>query len=166
MKLSNKIAVAALSLVCVGSAVSAQSLDDAKKAIDAEQYSKAKGMLKNLTVTEASKDENYFFLGWVYLKEDEVDSAKMAFNKGVAVNPKSSLNYIGLGAVAHLDKDNTTAVTNFNQGISLAAKKDTKPYVYIGKSYLLTTDGTMASTANAQAALAVLQKGEAISKND
>ena len=72
MKLSSKIAIAALSLVCVGSAVSAQSLDDAKKAIDAEQYQKAKSMLKNLTVTEATKDENYFYLGWTYLKEDEV----------------------------------------------------------------------------------------------
>lgn len=166
MKISSKIAVAALSLVCVGSAVSAQSLDDAKKAIDAEQYQKAEGMLKNLTVTEANKDENYFYLGWVYLKQGEPDSAKTIFNKGIAVNPKSSLNYVGLGAVAHLDKDNSNAVTNFNQAIALAPKKDTKPYVYIGKSYLLTTNGATPATADAQAALAVLQKGEAISKND
>lgn len=166
MRINSKIAVAALSLVCLGSAVSAQSLDDAKKAIDAEQYQKAKSMLKNLTVTEASKDENYFYLGWAYLKEDEADSAKMYFNKGIAVNPKSSLNYVGLGAVAHLDKDNANAVSNFNQAISLAPKKDTKPYVYIGKSYLLTAGGAAPATADAQAALAVLQKGEAISKND
>lgn len=166
MRITSKIAVAALSLVCVGSVVSAQSLDDAKKAIDAEQYQKAKSMLKNLTVTQANKDENYFYLGWAYLKEDEPDSAKMWFNKGIAVNPKSSLNYVGLGAVAHLDKDNANAVTNFNQAISLAPRKDTKPYVYIGQSYLLTTNGAMPATADAQAALAVLQKGEAISKND
>jgi tetratricopeptide (TPR) repeat protein len=166
MKISSKIAVAALSLVCVGSAVSAQSLDDAKKAIDAEQYQKAKSMLKNLTVTEANKDENYFYLGWVYLKEDEPDSAKMWFNKGIAVNPKSSLNYVGLGAAAHLDKDNANAVTNFNQAIAFAPKKDTKPYVYIGQGYLLTVNGAAPSTADAQASLAVLQKGEAINKND
>lgn len=166
MRINSKIAVAALSLVCLGSAVSAQSLEDAKKAIDAEQYQKAKSMLKNLTVTEASKDENYFYLGWTYLKEDEADSAKMWFNKGIAVNPKSSLNYVGLGAVAHLDKDNTTAVNNFNQAISLAPRKDTKPYVYIGKSYLLTANGAAPATADAQAALEVLKKGEAISKND
>lgn len=166
MRINSKIAVAAVSLVCLGSAVSAQSLDDAKKAIDAEQYQKAKSMLKNLTVTEANKDENYFYLGWAYLKEDEADSAKIWFNKGIAVNPKSSLNYVGLGAIAHLDKDNTTAINNFNQAISLAPKKDTKPYVYIGKSYLLTAGGAAPATADAQAALAVLQKGEAISKND
>ena len=166
MRISSKIAVAALSLICAGSAVSAQSLDDAKKAIDAEQYQKAKSMLKTLTASEPTKDENFFFLGWVYLKEDEADSAKMYFNKGIAANAKSGLNYVGLGAVAHLDKDNANAVTNFNQAISLAPKKDTKIYTYIGKSYLLTAGGAPVATADAQAAVSVLLKGEAISKSD
>jgi tetratricopeptide (TPR) repeat protein len=76
------------------------------------------------------------------------------------------LNYVGLGAAAHLDKDNANAVTNFNQAIAFAPKKDTKPYVYIGQGYLLTVNGAAPSTADAQASLAVLQKGEAINKND
>src|ERR1700692_3581917 len=98
MKMISKIANVALGLVFVGSSVFAQSLDDAKKAIDAEQYQKAKSMLKNLTVTQADKDENFFYLGWVYVKQDYMDSAKTAFTKGIAVNPKSALNYAGLGA--------------------------------------------------------------------
>jgi Tfp pilus assembly protein PilF len=166
MKISNKIAVAALSLVCMGSAVSAQSLDDAKKAIDAEQYQKAKGMLKNLTVTQATKDENYFYLGWVYLKEDEPDSAKIWFNKGIAVNAQSSLNYVGLGAVARLNKDNAGATSNFNQAVLYAPKKDVNPYVYIGKSYLLEVGGVIPSMADGQAAADVLNKALAINKND
>jgi tetratricopeptide (TPR) repeat protein len=165
MKIRNKIALAALVLAGSASAVSAQSLDDARKAIDAEQYQKAKSMLKNLTVTEATKDENYFYLGWVYLKEDEADSAKVVFNKGIAVNPKSSLNYVGLGAVAHLEKDNATATSNFNTAIANAPKKDVKPYVYIGQSYLLTASGAP-SAADAQAAVDILSRGEAINKND
>ena len=133
MKINNKIVATALGLVFIGSAVSAQSLDDAKKAINAEQYQKAKTMLKNLTVTESTKDENYFYLGWVYLKQDDPDSAKIWFNKGIAVNPKSALNYVGLGAVAHLNKDQAGTTSNFNQALSNAPKKDSKPYVYIGK---------------------------------
>src|ERR1700712_1724886 len=105
MKINTKVAAAILGLVFIGSAVKAQSLDDARKAINAEQYQKAKSMLKNLTVTEASKDENYFYLGWVYLIRDDPDSAKLWFNKGIAVNPKSALNFVGLGAVARLNKD-------------------------------------------------------------
>ena len=76
MKMISKIACAGLGLMFAGSSVFAQSLADAKKAIDAEQYQKAKSMLKNLTVTQADKDENYFYLGWVYLKQDYADSAK------------------------------------------------------------------------------------------
>src|ERR1700710_1291761 len=109
MRTISKIASGVLGLVLVGSSVFAQSLADAKKAIEAEQYQKAKSMLKNLTATQADKDENFFYLGWVYLKQDYVDSAKVAFNKGIAVNPKSALNFAGLGAAAHVEKDNSTA---------------------------------------------------------
>src|ERR1700712_2153045 len=120
MKLARKIAFSLAGLVLAGSSAFAQSLVDAKKAINAEQYQKAKSMLKNLTVTQADKDENYFYLGWVYIKQDYLDSAQTTFNKGLAVNPKSSLNFVGLGAVAHMQKDNATATTNFNQAITLA----------------------------------------------
>lgn len=166
MKINTKVAVALLGLVFIGTAVKAQSLDDAKKAINAEQYQKAKSMLKNLTVTEADKDENYFYLGWVYLIQDEVDSAKLWFNKGIAVNPKSSLNYVGLGAVARLDKDQAAMTNDFNQAISFV-KKDSKPYVYIGKSYLLTQGTTTSiSPADANAAIAILRKDSTLNPKD
>ncbi|WP_114938943.1 tetratricopeptide repeat protein [Mucilaginibacter endophyticus] len=167
MKMISKIAKASLGLVFLGSSsVFAQSLADAKKAIDAEQYQKAESMLKTLTTTQPTKDENFFYLGWVYIKQDYSDSAKVVFNKGIAANPKSALNYAGLGAVARLDKDNSGATTNFNQAISLAAK-DTKPYTYVGLSYLLpTTTDKKVAPADADAAIAVLTKGKAINAKD
>src|ERR1700743_2743450 len=100
MKMISKIAAASVGLLLMGSSVFAQSLADAKKAIDDEQYQKAKSMLKNLTVTQADKDENYFYLGWVYIKQEYLDSAQTTFTKGLSVNPKSALNMVGLGAVA------------------------------------------------------------------
>ncbi len=146
-------------LVFIGSSVFAQSLADAKKAIDAEQYQKAKSMLKNLTTTQASKDENFFYLGWVYLAQDYVDSAKATFTKGLAANPKSALNYVGLGAVAHVNKDQAGVQTNFNQAVALAGK-DSKPYQYIGESYMLDPN------PDANAAVAVLNKGIAVNAKD
>jgi len=172
MKIISKIACAALALMSVGSSVFAQSLADAKKAIDDEQYQKAKSMLKNLTVTQADKDENFFYLGWVYLKQDYPDSAKAAFNKGIAVNAKSALNYAGLGAVAHIDKDNTGATTNFNQAVTLAGK-NSKPYLYIGLAYLLPLSGSnigpngpTIAPADANAAIAILTKGKVVNPKD
>ncbi|BAU56215.1 tetratricopeptide repeat protein [Mucilaginibacter gotjawali] len=173
MKMISKIAASGLGLLFIGSSVFAQSLADAKKAIDAEQYQKAKSMLKNLTVTQADKDENYFYLGWVYLKQDYLDSAKTLFNKGLAVNSKSALNYVGLGAAAHIEKDNSTATTNFNTAITLAGKKNSTPYLYIGLSYLLPVSGSSigpkgsaVTQADANAAIAALNQGKAANPRD
>ncbi len=163
MKIISKIAAAGLGLVLTGSSVFAQSLADAKKAIDAEQLQKAKSMLKNLVVTQSTKDENFFYLGWVYIEQQYPDSAKTVFQKGLAVNPKSALNYAGLGIVARLDKDQSGATSNFNQAIALAGK-DSKPFVYIGKGYLLPDANTgKVLPANATAALDVLNKGNVAS---
>ena len=162
MKIISKIAAAGLGLVFMGSSVFAQSLADAKKAIDAEQFQKAKSMLKNLVVTQSTKDENYFYLGWVYIKQDYADSAKAVFQKGLAVNPKSALNYAGLGIVARLDKDQAGATSNFNQAVALAGK-DSKPYVYIAKGYLLPPSSGKVAPADATAALNILNKGNAAS---
>lgn len=157
-----RIAMSVAALVFIGSSVFAQSLADAKKAIDAEQYQKAKAMLKNLTTTQASNDENYFYLGWVYVKQEYADSARAAFNKGISLNPKSALNYVGLGAAARLDGNKNGATTNFNQAIALAGK-DTEPYDYIGKSYLLLVGpATVVTQADADAAIAVLEKGKTV----
>jgi predicted negative regulator of RcsB-dependent stress response len=123
MKMISKIAKVAIGLVFIGSAVFGQSLADAKKAIDAEQYQKAKGMLKNLTVTQPTVDENFFYLGWVYLEQDYADSAKTSFTKGIAADPKSAINYVGLGAVALSANDEAGATSNFNQAITLTPKK-------------------------------------------
>lgn len=159
MKLIKEIVGTTLGLVFIGSSVFAQSLDDAKKAIDAEQYQKAKSMLKNLTTTQPTKDENFFYLGWVYLQQDYPDSAKAAFNKGIAANPKSAINYAGLGAVAHYTKDAAGATSNFNQAATLAGKSP-EPYVYIAKGYLLDPN------PNADAAITVLNKEIAVNAKD
>ncbi|PAW92910.1 hypothetical protein CKK33_05160 [Mucilaginibacter sp. MD40] len=165
MKMISKISKLVLALSVVGSSAFAQSLADAKKAIDAEQYQKAKSMLKNLTVTQANKDENYFYYGWVYILQDYPDSAKAIFQKGIAVNPKSALNYAGLGAVAFVDKDRNTATTNFNQAVALAGK-DSKPYLYVGRSYLLNDVDGKVPAADANAAIAILNKGKAVNPKD
>lgn len=168
MEMIKKIAAAGLVLSFASTTVFAQSLDDAKKAIDAEQYQKAKSMLKNLTITQADKDENFFYLGWVYLKEDYTDSAKAQFTKGISVNPKSALNYVGLGAVAHVEKDNASATSDFNTAVQLAGKKNGTPFEYIGEAYLLPVsgmatgkNGATVSPADANAAIAILNQGKA-----
>ena len=106
MKTIKKTIALTLGLIVMGGAASfAQSLADAKKAIDAEQYQKATGMLKTLTVSQAKEGDVYFNLGNVYLALEEVDSAKAIFSKGTIADPKNALNYVGLGHADLFKKD-------------------------------------------------------------
>lgn len=137
MRIFSKLFTISAGLALCSSAAFAQKLADAEKSIDAEQYQKAKSELKALIASEPTKDENYFHLGWVYLLQDYPDSAKAMFSKGIAVNPKSALNYAGLGALAKLDNDLSAETMNLDKAVALAGKSD-KPYIYVAKTHLLS----------------------------
>ncbi|KRT17192.1 hypothetical protein ASU31_05840 [Pedobacter ginsenosidimutans] len=135
MKILKKAITLNVGLVLMGSAVFAQDLNDAKKAIDAEQYQKASSMLKSLVSSKASDGNNYYNLGLVYLKTGYIDSARAVFTKGITADPKNNLNLIGLGEADMLSNNPTSAKTNFDKAVALAPK-DYKTYLYIGKAYL------------------------------
>ena len=161
MKMTKKTIALSLGLVMMGSASFAQSLADAKKAIDAEQYQKATAMLKTL-VKSGGKGaaENYFNLGDVYLRRDYVDSARAAFTQGITADAKSPLNYVGMGHADLIENNPTSAKTNFDKAIEVASKKDHTPYLYIGKAYLEL------DKPDFTAALTNLQKADEIDEKD
>jgi len=160
MKMTKKAITLSLGLVVMGSASFAQSLNDAKKAIDAEQYQKASTMLKALVNSQASKGDNYFSLGEVYLKMDYVDSARAVFTKGITADPKNSLNYIGLGEADLVSNNPASAKTNFAKAVEVASKKDYIPQLYIGKAYLA------GDKPDFESALPYLQKADELDPND
>lgn len=159
MKMIKNAIALSLGLVMMGTASFAQSLADAKKAADAEQYQKASSMLKTLVSSQANKGENYFYLGEVYLKTEDIDSAKAVFSKGIAADPKEALNYVGLGH-AELKANNASAAkANFDKAISMGAK-DYNTYLRIGKAYLDQAKPDFAS------ALPNLQKADELDSKD
>lgn len=81
--------VLGLALSFALSGLHAQNIEEAKQAIDAEQYAKAKGILEQL-VQKTSKrgGENYFWLGRVHIINENLDSAKIVFDQGIAADPK------------------------------------------------------------------------------
>lgn len=124
-----------LSLMFFGIAV-AQNADEAKKAIDAEQYQKAKTTLKSLIASNPDEGKNFFLLGDVYLKQSEPDSAAIYFNRGKGAKNNADFNMIGLG---HLDLDNGNAAAaqaKFDAVIKDLKRKDTEQLVYIGRAYI------------------------------
>lgn len=137
----NKAVKLTLGLVFISSVVFAQSLTDARKAIDAEQYQKGKAMLNSLTSTQATNPETFFYLGNLYLttasiniRPDYIDSAKAVFEKGISANAEYALNFVGLGAVDLAKKASPKA--NFDKAIALTKKKDHLTDLYIGRAYV------------------------------
>jgi tetratricopeptide (TPR) repeat protein len=168
-----ELKIIGLSLLLFGTA-NAQDVEQAKKAIDAEQYQKAKTILKSLIASNADEGRNYFLLGDVYLKQAETDSAAIYFNKGVGVKNNANLNSIGLG---HIDLDNGNAAAaqaKFDAVQKDLKKKDVDPLIYIGRAYTNSEHPDYKKAINvlnqaiakdAQSAQALLSLGDAYYKD-
>lgn len=135
MKLFKKASLG-LAVAFIATGASAQSLKDAQTAIDAEQYDKAKSILKNLVESKPKDGENYFYLGDVYLITDYPDSAKTYFQQGLEAAPKFKLNKVGLGAVELAQGNESAAETQFKEATEKLKRKDYLENLYIGRAYM------------------------------
>ncbi|MBS1533690.1 MAG: tetratricopeptide repeat protein [Bacteroidetes bacterium] len=150
------------SLLLLGTATigQAQDIEQAKKAMDAEQYEKAKSMLKSIIQAKPSNGKATFFLGNVYLKQNIEDSAKIYFQKGLTASESGRWNYIGLGQI-DLDNNNVTgAKTNFDTATKDMKKKDIEEFVYVAKAYMNS------DKHDYKTALEYLNKAKAINPTD
>lgn len=136
MNVIKKIALGTLTVMFIGSTAIAQSLEDARKAVNAEQFEKAKSLFANLVKTQPTP-ESYFYYGDLYLRLNMPDSAKAVFEKGVSADAKGvyKLNQIGLGTVNLFEKNTPAALANFDKATKDMRKKDFQEYIYIGKAY-------------------------------
>ena len=138
----------------------AQDVSQAKKAVDAEQYEKAKSILKSIIKVNPIDGRANFILGNVYLIQTVTDSAKISFQRGLANTEGSRLNYIGLGTI-DLDSGNTTAAeANFALALKDTKKKDIEELVAIGRAY------TYSNKPNYKKAIEYLNKAKVINPND
>ena len=94
----NKLKIFSIAIIAATTSFSyAQDVEAAKKIIDAEQYEKAKSMLKGILQAKPSSGKAAFLLGTIYLKQNSEDSAKIYFDKGLAAADEARFNSIGLG---------------------------------------------------------------------
>ncbi len=155
----NKFKIFSLALVTTTIA-KAQDLEPAKKAIDAEQFEKAKSLLKSVIQAKPSNGKAAFLLGTIYLKQNISDSASIYFQKGLLASEGARLNNIGQGQL-DLDANNKTAAqAKFDLVIKELKKKDTEEYVYIARAFM------NADKPDYKSAIAVLTKAATANPND
>ena len=155
----NKFKIFSLALVATTIA-KAQDLEPAKKAIDAEQFEKAKSLLKSVIQAKPTNGKAAFLLGTIYLKQNISDSASIYFQKGLAASEGARFNNIGLGQL-DLDSNNKAAAqAKFDLVTKELKKKDTEEYVYIARAFI------NADKPDYKSAIAVLTKAAATNPND
>lgn len=123
-----------LSLSCFSGIAFAQSKEEGIRAIDVEQYEKAKGIFSKLIKENPTEGSNYYFLGDAYFKSDQEDSARILFNKGLLLN-NGTYNYIGLGEIDLANNNTSSAKQNFEKA-AIAYSKEASVFLYIGAAYL------------------------------
>ncbi|KAF2326244.1 tetratricopeptide repeat protein [Flavobacterium daemonense] len=131
----NKFKIFSLALVASASVANAQDIKEAKKAIDAEQFQKAKTLLKSIIKAKPSDGEANFVLGNIYLNQSVVDSAKIYYLNGLEAADRKNLNYIGLGQIDLDNKNAASAQANFGLATKDMKRKDVDEFIYIGKAY-------------------------------
>lgn len=132
----NKLTTFSVALLTSAFASQAQDINQAKKAIDAEQFESAKSILKSIIKAKPSNGVAFFTLGNVYLTQSVEDSAKIYFQNGLNASEGAKLNYIGLGQM-DLDKNDLTAAqAKFALATKDVRKKDVQEYVYIARAYM------------------------------
>lgn len=159
MNKSTKLSLAIAGLL-VTSFASAQNIEEAKKAIDAEQYQKAKTMLKSIVASKPSDGRAAFLLGNVYLRQEVVDSAKITFEKGLTASDLGSLNNIGLGKIELNEGNVEAAKAYFAKAMADAKRKDLDPYIYVSRAYMNS------EKRDYRNALAVLEKAKSVNSQN
>jgi len=159
-KTMNRFKIFSFLLIATATVSNAQDIEQAKKVIDAEQYEKAKTILKNLLQAKPGNGKATFYLGNIYLKQNLEDSAKIYFQKGLSGTESAKWNYIGLGQI-DLDKANPTAAqANFDMATKDIKKKDIEEYINIAKAYMNS------DKPDYKTALVYLNKAKAVNPTD
>jgi len=132
----NKLKIFSIAFLVFSAASQAQDIEQAKKAMDAEQYEKAKTILKGLISSKPDDGKNFFTLGNLYLIQKVQDSATLTYQKGLTAKNNGNFNYIGLGQIDLENGNQAAATANFTKATVDTKKKDFEEFLYIGRAYL------------------------------
>lgn len=129
---------AILSMMVAGTMVAAaqgQGYKDGVEYFKAGQYDNARTILNN-TMNQAGTDKALaiYYLGQTELALGNKDAALKCFNEGVAADAENPYNYVGLGAIALLNGDESAANDYFKKAQSYG-KKNHEITVNIARAY-------------------------------
>ena len=116
----------------------AQIVQDGINFVDSQKYAKAKQNFTDLINQNPKDASNFFYLGNIYLTQFDPNftEAQDSFNKGLALDPKSYLNKIGLASVK-LGKGDRSAIAEIQQIVKDSKEKDAEVLFRAGEALTL-----------------------------
>ncbi|MES2387696.1 MAG: tetratricopeptide repeat protein [Bacteroidota bacterium] len=136
-KFSVPVLVSAAMLLSVPAAF-AQGNATAQKYLDVEQFGKAGAEYKRAVTSDPSA-KNQYGLGYYYLRINQPDSAKTAFEQGLKKDPNYALNTVGLGAVQVLKSNKVAAKAEFDKALAASKSKNAEVAYAIGEAWTIYT---------------------------
>ena len=131
----NKIIPGILFILVFASNIIAQDIASGVKLINNEKYNEAKKYFTSL-LNSKSKAEAYFYLGEIYFIEENVDSAKICYAKGIEADIEFPLNYAGMVRLNVLDGNDAEIAKNRDQAIELSDSESPKVFVVLAEAYM------------------------------
>lgn len=125
IKMIKRIATLVLTVIIYHQNLKAQTLQDAIKFTDNEQFETATRAYKNLMKGQPNNGDLYYYMGENYFKNEDTDSAKYFYQKGIELAPSVPLNYVGLGKIAQFEGKIAEAKTQLDKALAMGANKNT-----------------------------------------
>jgi tetratricopeptide (TPR) repeat protein len=128
-------------------ALFAQSIQEGVGHLYAERYASARGTFEKMIAANPNNLEAVYWLGQVYLSEDNVAGARQVYEKALASNGNAPLVLVGMGHVELAEGKTNEARQHFEQAISLSkGKKGDDPNVLnaIGRANVEVKSGDVA----------------------
>lgn len=130
-----------------------QTLNDALRLTDNEQYDVAEGVYQSLIQKEPGNGTNWFYYGENFWKWENPDSAKICYEKGLQVEPANPINFVGIGKTLLEQNKLAEAKTSFDNALATAGAKSALMQMEIAEAWI-----TASTNKDIPAALALLQK--------
>ncbi|MBN8701744.1 MAG: tetratricopeptide repeat protein [Bacteroidetes bacterium] len=135
-------------LLITSTLMSAQTLQDAIKQSNNEQFETAEKTFTTLIQATPNNGEYFFHFGECYFKQENLVAAESMYKKGIAVNATNPLCYVGLGKVQWYAKNETEAKANFFKAQTLAQNKSAVVNMRVAETYINAENKNLVEAMN------------------
>jgi tetratricopeptide (TPR) repeat protein len=135
-KIMNTFKIIAITLL-MSNVSFGQTLKDAVKKTENEEFSKAASEFKSLIALEPANGCNYFYYGENFYESGELDSAIMMWNKAAVVDPITALSYVGQGKALWMKGDQAGGKAQFTKALAMTKNKNPEIMRAIAETYIV-----------------------------